>query len=43
MSSTTGAGTEIDLTVPGGAAFQHSASSGSVDWLARINSRSEEP
>jgi signal transduction histidine kinase/ligand-binding sensor domain-containing protein len=41
--SATGAGTEIDLTIPGGAAFQRSASSGSVTWLARIYSRSEEP
>jgi signal transduction histidine kinase len=41
--SAAGAGTEIDLTVPAGAAFQHSASGGSMDWLARFYSRTEKP
>jgi signal transduction histidine kinase len=41
--SAAGAGTEIDLTVPAGAAFQHSAKGGSMDWLARFYSRSEKP
>jgi signal transduction histidine kinase len=41
--SAIGAGTEIDLTVPAGAAFQHAASGGSMDWLARFYSRSEKP
>jgi signal transduction histidine kinase len=41
--SAAGAGTEIDLTVPAGAAFQHAASGGSMDWLARFYSRSEKP
>jgi hypothetical protein len=41
--SAVGAGTEIDLTVPAGAAFQHAASGGSMDWLARFYSRSEKP
>lgn len=39
--SAAGAGTEIDLTIPGGAAFQRSATRGTLDWLARIYSRSE--
>jgi signal transduction histidine kinase len=39
--SAAGAGTEIDLTVPAGAAFQHAATGGSMDWLARFYSRSE--
>jgi signal transduction histidine kinase len=41
--SAVGAGTEIDLTVPAGAAFQHAANGGSMDWLARFYSRSEKP
>jgi signal transduction histidine kinase/streptogramin lyase len=41
--SAIGAGTEIDLTVPAGAAFQHATSGGSMDWLARFYSRSEKP
>ncbi len=41
--SAAGAGTEIDLTVPAAAAFQHSARSGSMDWLARFYSRSAKP
>jgi signal transduction histidine kinase len=40
--SAAGAGTEIDLTIPGGAAFQRTASRGSADWLAKIYSLSEE-
>jgi signal transduction histidine kinase len=38
-----GTGTEIALTVPCGAAFQRCASSGWVNWLARIYSRRETP
>jgi signal transduction histidine kinase len=41
--SAAGAGTEIDLIIPGYTAFQRSASRGSVDWLARIYLRNEEP
>lgn len=39
--SAAGAGTEIDLTVPAGAAFERAASGGSMDWLTRFYSRSE--
>jgi signal transduction histidine kinase len=38
-----GAGTEIALTIPGGAAFQRCARSGWVSWLAGIYSRRETP
>jgi signal transduction histidine kinase len=38
-----GAGTEIGLTIPGGAAFQRCASGGWVHWLARIYSRRATP
>jgi signal transduction histidine kinase len=41
VRSAAGAGTEIDLTMAGRAAFQRSASGGSMDWLARFYSRSE--
>jgi signal transduction histidine kinase len=39
--SAAGAGKEIDLTIPAGAAFQHAAKGGSMDWLTRFYSRSE--
>jgi signal transduction histidine kinase len=39
--SAAGAGTEIDLTVPAGAAFERAARGGSMDWLARFYSRGE--
>jgi signal transduction histidine kinase len=40
--SAPGAGTEIDLTVPAGAAFEDSPRGGSIDWLGRFYPRGEE-
>ncbi len=42
VCSAAGAGTEVDLIIPGSTAFKDSVRNGSMGWLARFYSRSED-